>query len=85
MDWADWQYKQPSNWNGADNGVLQVGEWFSHILRHSYEIFGSKKEQGVYPRRELTLRKSTPVTGFGYHLQGLDHRPSSSLSDWFLK
>ncbi|VDK55026.1 unnamed protein product [Gongylonema pulchrum] len=23
-DWANWQYKQPSNWNGADNGVLQV-------------------------------------------------------------
>ncbi|VDM50296.1 unnamed protein product [Toxocara canis] len=21
--WADWQYTQPSNWNGADNGVLQ--------------------------------------------------------------
>ena len=22
--WADWQFIQPSNWNGADNGVLQV-------------------------------------------------------------
>uniref|UniRef100_A0A7E4URF6 Nucleotid_trans domain-containing protein n=1 Tax=Panagrellus redivivus TaxID=6233 RepID=A0A7E4URF6_PANRE len=22
--WADWQYTQPSNWNGADNGVLQM-------------------------------------------------------------
>lgn len=28
MDWADWQYKQPSNWNGADNGVLQM-----HIMQ----------------------------------------------------
>ncbi|TKR82528.1 hypothetical protein L596_016240 [Steinernema carpocapsae] len=26
--WADWQYIQPSNWNGADNGVLQI-----HILQ----------------------------------------------------
>jgi hypothetical protein len=26
--WADWQYTQPSNWNGADNGVLQL-----HILQ----------------------------------------------------
>ena len=24
--WADWQYLQPSNWNGADNGVLQVNK-----------------------------------------------------------
>jgi hypothetical protein len=22
--WADWQYTQPSNWNGADTSVLQV-------------------------------------------------------------
>ncbi|KAI1718965.1 hypothetical protein DdX_06080 [Ditylenchus destructor] len=28
MKWADWQYIQPSNWNGADNGVLQI-----HILQ----------------------------------------------------
>ncbi|CAD5227820.1 unnamed protein product [Bursaphelenchus okinawaensis] len=26
--WADWQYTQPANWNGADNGVLQI-----HILQ----------------------------------------------------
>uniref|UniRef100_A0A914VAW0 Uncharacterized protein n=1 Tax=Plectus sambesii TaxID=2011161 RepID=A0A914VAW0_9BILA len=26
--WADWQYEQPSNWNGADNGVLQI-----HVLQ----------------------------------------------------
>uniref|UniRef100_A0A914PCD1 Uncharacterized protein n=1 Tax=Panagrolaimus davidi TaxID=227884 RepID=A0A914PCD1_9BILA len=26
--WADWQFIQPSNWNGADNGVLQI-----HILQ----------------------------------------------------
>lgn len=26
--WADWQYSQPGNWNGADNGVLQL-----HILQ----------------------------------------------------
>ncbi|KAE9548867.1 hypothetical protein FO519_007918, partial [Halicephalobus sp. NKZ332] len=26
--WGDWQYIQPSNWNGADNGVLQM-----HILQ----------------------------------------------------
>ncbi|KAI6191105.1 hypothetical protein M3Y97_00191700 [Aphelenchoides bicaudatus] len=26
--WADWQYTQPLNWNGADNGVLQL-----HILQ----------------------------------------------------
>lgn len=25
--WADWEFSQPSNWNGADNGVLQL-----HIL-----------------------------------------------------
>lgn len=28
MKWADWQFIQPSNWNGADNGVLQL-----HILK----------------------------------------------------
>uniref|UniRef100_A0A0M3I568 Nucleotid_trans domain-containing protein n=1 Tax=Ascaris lumbricoides TaxID=6252 RepID=A0A0M3I568_ASCLU len=26
--WADWQFIQPPNWNGADNGVLQM-----HILQ----------------------------------------------------
>ncbi|KAI6243612.1 hypothetical protein M3Y99_00023100 [Aphelenchoides fujianensis] len=26
--WADWEYTQPQNWNGADNGVLQI-----HILQ----------------------------------------------------
>ncbi|CAD6189070.1 unnamed protein product [Caenorhabditis auriculariae] len=26
--WGDWEFKQPSNWNGADNGVLQM-----HILQ----------------------------------------------------
>uniref|UniRef100_A0A914VKN3 Uncharacterized protein n=1 Tax=Plectus sambesii TaxID=2011161 RepID=A0A914VKN3_9BILA len=26
--WADWQYEQPKNFNGADNGVLQI-----HILK----------------------------------------------------
>ncbi|KAI6198214.1 hypothetical protein M3Y99_01898800 [Aphelenchoides fujianensis] len=26
--WADWEYTQPQNWNGADNGVLQM-----HILQ----------------------------------------------------
>jgi hypothetical protein len=24
MKWADWQFTQPPNFNGADNGVLQV-------------------------------------------------------------
>jgi len=28
MKWADWQFIQPQNWNGADNGVLQI-----HILQ----------------------------------------------------
>ncbi|KAK6054729.1 hypothetical protein COOONC_07766 [Cooperia oncophora] len=23
-DWGDWEFTQPSNWNGADNGVLQL-------------------------------------------------------------
>ncbi|CAJ0945122.1 unnamed protein product, partial [Mesorhabditis belari] len=26
--WADWEFVQPQNWNGADNGVLQI-----HILQ----------------------------------------------------
>uniref|UniRef100_A0A1I7U074 Secreted protein n=1 Tax=Caenorhabditis tropicalis TaxID=1561998 RepID=A0A1I7U074_9PELO len=26
--WGDWEFTQPSNWNGADNGVLQI-----HILK----------------------------------------------------
>ncbi|EGT59334.1 hypothetical protein CAEBREN_03011 [Caenorhabditis brenneri] len=26
--WGDWEFIQPSNWNGADNGVLQI-----HILK----------------------------------------------------
>ncbi len=24
MKWANWEWSQPKNWNGADNGVLQV-------------------------------------------------------------
>ena len=27
--WADYQYDQPKNWNGADNGVLQVRRSYS--------------------------------------------------------
>ncbi|KAI1700759.1 hypothetical protein DdX_16508 [Ditylenchus destructor] len=27
MKWANWQYMQPQNWNGADNGVLQAHGW----------------------------------------------------------
>nr|CDJ95040.1 Protein of unknown function DUF273 domain containing protein [Haemonchus contortus] len=23
QDWGNWEFTQPSNWNGADNGVLQ--------------------------------------------------------------
>ncbi|KAK6015924.1 hypothetical protein OSTOST_18601, partial [Ostertagia ostertagi] len=23
-DWGNWEFTQPSNWNGADNGVLQL-------------------------------------------------------------
>lgn len=26
--WSEWEFHQPSNWNGADNGVLQI-----HILQ----------------------------------------------------
>ena len=33
--WGDWEFIQPKNWNGADNGVLQVcgvcrSAWFDH-------------------------------------------------------
>ncbi|WKY13519.1 hypothetical protein Q1695_004393 [Nippostrongylus brasiliensis] len=27
-DWGNWEFTQPSNWNGADNGVLQI-----HLLK----------------------------------------------------
>lgn len=38
--WADWQYEQPQNFNGADNGVLQVGAVFRSIV---YAFYGCNK------------------------------------------
>lgn len=35
MKWADWEFIQPNNWNGADNGVLQVF-FFNFYLKSNF-------------------------------------------------
>lgn len=36
--WGDWEFTQPSNWNGADNGVLQVNFTIVFRVYKNYEI-----------------------------------------------
>uniref|UniRef100_A0A915EQL5 Uncharacterized protein n=1 Tax=Ditylenchus dipsaci TaxID=166011 RepID=A0A915EQL5_9BILA len=66
MKWADWQYIQPSNWNGADNGVLQcvyLHIWFPGQISVSLHIL-----QTVLPDARAEIKACDTIwhKGTGY-------------------